>query len=403
MAAIAAAAGGSGVNRTVETMIHAIREMRPRLESRAREIEAARRVPTDILDELLRLGVFRMNVPSSHGGLELPLRESFAVLTELARVDGSVGWVVMIGSFAPLILGRLPRPQFDLIYRDGADIRVAGGSAPGGAADAVDGGFRVTGRWPFASGCDHADWLFGFCVGTRNGAPLPGPMEGVPPLRIVVLPAKDWEIEDTWFAHGLRGTGSHHIALNDVWVPESNVIDLFAGHANVGGPLFQGAPAFFVSTHSAFALGLAEGAVQDLVDLTDTGKRPVYGRTALKDSPMVQYELGRAEVLLRAARALTQEQCDIDWHDCVTGRIQDLDRTTRRHQSATWINEVCGQAIETCYRLGGASSVYETSPLQRRLRDISAATQHVSVNSRQYVTAGAQRLGHEAVHPLFAA
>ncbi len=163
---------------------------------------------------------------------------------------------------------------------------------------------------------------------------------------------------------GLRGTGSHHIALNDVWVPDSHVIDLFTGHPNVGGPLFQGAPGVFVSTHSAFALGLAEGAVQDLADLTDTGRRPVYGRIALKDSPTVQYELGCAEVLLRAARALMHEQCDIDWQDTLAGRIQDLDRTTRRHQSATWITEVCGQAIATCYRLGGAGSVYETSPLQ---------------------------------------
>jgi alkylation response protein AidB-like acyl-CoA dehydrogenase len=391
------------VNRTVEAMIYAIRGMRPRLDSRAREIEAARRVPSDILDELRRLGVFRMNAPKSHGGLELPLRESCEVLAELAKVDGSVGWVVMIGGFASLLLGRLPRPLFDQIYRDGPDISCAGGGAPGGVAEIFDGGYRVTGRWPFATGCDHADWLFGFCVATQNGVPVPGPMEGVPPLRIVVLPAKQWQIEDTWFAHGLKGTGSHHIALTDVWVPESHVIDLFSGQPNVGGTLFQGAPAFFVSTHSAFALGLAEGAVQDLVDLTDTGRRPVYGRIALKDAPTVQYELGRAEVLLRAARALMQEQCDTDWQDSLAGRIQDLDRTTRRHQSATWITEVCGQAIATCYRLGGASSVYETSPLQRRLRDINAATQHAGVNSRHYLTAGAQRLGHEAVHPMFAA
>jgi alkylation response protein AidB-like acyl-CoA dehydrogenase len=391
------------VNRTVETMIQAIREMRPRLDSRAREIEAARRVPADILDELRRLGVFRMNVPRSHGGLELPLRQSCEVLAELARVDGSVGWVVMIGSFSPLLLGWLPRPMYDRIYQNGPDVSVGGSAVPAGTAQIFDGGCRVTGRWPFASGCDHADWLFGFCVATRDGVPLPGPMEGVPPLRIVALPAKDWQIEDTWYSHGLRGTGSHHIALNDVWVPESNLIDLFAGHPTVAGPLFRGVPGFFVSTHSPFALGLAEGAVQDLVDLTDTGKRPVYGRVALKDSPLVQYELGRAEVLLRAARALMQEQCDVDWQDCLAGRIPDLDRTTRRHQSAAWIHEACSQAIETCYRLGGASSVYETSPLQRRLRDISTATQHVSVNSRHYLTAGAQRLGHEAVHPLFAA
>lgn len=118
------------MNRTVETMIHAIRQMRPRLDSRAREIEAARHVPGDIVAELTRLGVFRMNAPRSHGGLELPLRESCEVLVEIAKVDGSVGWVAMTGSFAPLLLGRLPRPIYDRIYREGPDVSVAGSGAP---------------------------------------------------------------------------------------------------------------------------------------------------------------------------------------------------------------------------------------------------------------------------------
>jgi alkylation response protein AidB-like acyl-CoA dehydrogenase len=384
-------------------MIYGIREMRPRLDARAREIESARRIPADLLEELVQLGVFRMNAPKSHGGLELPLRDSCEVLAELAKVDGSVGWVVMTGGFLSLLLGRLPRQLYDLIYRDGPDICVSGSAVPGGTAEIFDGGYRVTGRWPFASGCNHAQWLLGFCVATQNGVPLPGPMENVPALKVVALPAREWQLEDTWFAGGLRGTASHHIALNDVWVPESNVIDLFTGHPTVGGPLFQGAPGFFVTTHSAFALGLAEGAVQDLVDLTDTGRRPVYGSTALKDSPAVQYDLGRADARLRAARALMQEQCDIDWQDSLAGRINDLDRTTRRYQTAAWITEVCAQVVETSYRLGGGSSVYDTSPLQRRFRDMNTATQHASVNSRHYLTAGAQRLGHAPVHPLFAA
>jgi indole-3-acetate monooxygenase len=391
------------VNRTVETMISAIREMRPRLDARAREIEAARRIPTDIVDELARLGVFRMNTPKSHGGLELPLRDSCEVVAELAKVDGSVGWVVMIGGFSPLLLARLPRQIYDVIYRDGPDICVGGSAVPAGIAEVYDGGYRVTGRWPFASGCTHADWLFGFCIASRDGVQEPEPLKGVLPLRIVMLPAKDWQIEDTWFAEGLKGTGSHHVALNDVWVPESNVINLFTSHPTLAGPLFQAAPGFFVTTHSAFALGLGEGAIQDLVDVADTGRRPVFGHTAIKDAPTVQYELGRADVQLRAARALMHEQCEIDWQDALAGRTHDFDRTTRRFQVGTWITETCARVVETCYRLGGGSAVYDTSPLQRRFRDINAAAQHVSVNSRHYLTSGAQRLGHEPVHPLFAA
>jgi len=212
-------AGAFGMADYVEATIDAIRTIQPRLASRAAEYELARRIPPDVVAELQRLGVFRMNTPKSHGGLELPLRDSLAIVSEIARVDGSLGWVCALNGFAPVHLGQLPRQTYDLIYRDGPDVKVAGSGIPGGTAEVVDGGYQVTGRWPFVSGCNHADWIGAFCVATRNGIAMQGPSEGMAAIRIVVLPAKNWQIEDTWFAEGLKGTGSHHIALKDVRVP----------------------------------------------------------------------------------------------------------------------------------------------------------------------------------------
>jgi len=167
--------------------------------------------------------------------------------------------------------------------------------------------------------------------------------------------------------------------------------------------LFTAGPGIVVTSHAAFAVGLAEGAVQDLINLTATGHRPALGRIELRNSPTFQYELGRVDAHLRAARSLMWEQCDKDWQDALAGRAAELDRVTRRHQAAAWVTETCAHVIGVCFRLGGGIAVFDSSPLQRRLRDINAAAQHAGVHTRHYLPTGAQILGHPPVHPLFAA
>jgi alkylation response protein AidB-like acyl-CoA dehydrogenase len=204
-----------------------IRELGPKLSVRATEIEAERRMPADIVAQLREIGLFRIVTPKSHGGAELTMRECCEVIAETARIDGAIGWVSMICSVSPAALGLSPGPVYDEIYENGPDIIVAGSGLPAGAADQTAGGYRVNRRWPFASGCHHADWMFAICLETKDGAPV-ATSSGAPPLRIVMLPARQWAIEDTWRSEGLKGTGSHHISLEDVFVPEANIIDLFS-------------------------------------------------------------------------------------------------------------------------------------------------------------------------------
>jgi hypothetical protein len=125
------------------------------------------------------------------------------------------------GGGCDIFASLLPRDTYEQVYQNGPDVIIAGSAQPVGRAEAVAGGWRVNGRWPFASGCQHADWMFGFCVMTEGGKPLCGPAgEGGPQLvRGFFLPARDWQIEDTWYVAGLKGTGSHHITLRDKVVP----------------------------------------------------------------------------------------------------------------------------------------------------------------------------------------
>src|SRR5258706_3951355 len=288
-----------------EQILCAARDLAPRICGGAAEIEHARRIPLDLVAELRAAGFFRMLLPRSHGGLEVEYPATLDVLAELAAADGATGWTVMIGSESPQLLALLPRKSFDEIYAAGPDVIIAGAFAPQGRATSVEGGLRVTGRWGFASGCQHADWLFGNCALVDSAATTEP--SAPPGLRCALAPARDWTIHDTWRTAGLRGTGSHDIEALDLLVPAERSFVLFGGVPTLPGPLFQ-APLLQASLHiGAVALGIAECAVADLVAFAGTRKKRLYAATALPDSVLFQHRLGHAEADLQAARALLRE------------------------------------------------------------------------------------------------
>jgi len=238
---------------TNETLLAGIRELASEITSRAAEFEAGRRIPQDLIDRLRSIGMFRIFVPRSHGGMELPLPAGLEVITALARLDGSVGWTSMIACGSSLFATLLPRGTYDRIYQDGPDVAICGSAQPAGTAEPVAGGFRINGRWPFASGCMHADWIGAVCKVVKDGKPVVD-AHGKPMTRGFMIPASDWTIEDSWYATGLKGTGSHHITIRDTLVPETNMLDIENGTACVPGPLYQGFQYFLPLLHGASRL-----------------------------------------------------------------------------------------------------------------------------------------------------
>ena len=356
---------------------------------RAAEIEAARRIPLDLVETLRAIGVFRMLAPKSHGGLELDLWTVLRILTALAKIDGSVGWVVMLSSGAGNLASLLPRETYDQIYRDGPDVIFAGSSQPAGTAEAVEGGMRVSGRWPFVSGCQHADWMVNMCVMTKDGQPLPGPIDGVPKMQVVFLPATYGQIEDTWHAAGLKGTGSHHVVLRDTLVPVTNLADVSSGTSCLPGlPVYSAPLQILPLIHAALALGIAEGALDDLAEMAGTGRRQYRAARAMRDSEVLQYELGFAQANFRAARSYLETQTASHWSHARAGTLRDEALMAEGTQAGVWITNACLRVAEMCFALGGGSAVYEGSKLQRRLRDLHVAAQHASVQQRNYVDAG---------------
>jgi indole-3-acetate monooxygenase len=216
------------------------------------------------------------------------------------------------------------------------------------------------------------------------GSLCPGP----PLVRGVVLPAGDWQIEDTWHAAGLKGTGSHHIVLKNAVAPEASFLDLVGGTPCVPGPLY-GIPAYLIPLlHGAFDLGVAEGALDALIALANTGRQQLRAVVPMCESESFHGELGRIEADLKAARAFHQVQVASHWRHALAGTLAGPALMMQGTQAAIWIATACVRVADVCFRLGGGSAVYESSPLQWRLRDLQTSAQHAAVQQHQYANAG---------------
>ncbi|GIF17016.1 acyl-CoA dehydrogenase family protein [Actinoplanes teichomyceticus] len=360
-------------------LVSRARDLAPSLRARAADLDRARRLPADLVDELKAAGFFRMFVPRSHGGLQVDLRTGMAVLEALATADPAVGWTVMIGSETPQLFAFLARETFDKMYAPGPDVIVAGGfNAQGRAVPAGD-GYLVDGRWSFGSGSTHADWIFGNCVvtpaGTATDAASP---DGPPPMRSVLVPASEARIVDTWHVLGLRGTGSHDVEIRGVQVPDEHTFDLFAGTPSVPGPGFVAPLMHFVLHLGAVAVGIAQGALDATVTLAAGGKQRLYARARLADSQLFQVNLGRADLTLRAARALLESTADEVWQLCATNPPGLAAVGPRVSGVLTWVTDAALSVVDSCYRAGGGQAARDDSPIQRRFRDMHTFSQHAA-------------------------
>jgi indole-3-acetate monooxygenase len=378
---------------TPQAVLEAARGLAPAIAGRGAEIEAARRVPSDLLDQLVAAGCFRVLRPSTHGGIGADLPGAMRVFEALARADASAGWTVLIGASSWCDLAGLPRATFDGLFAANPDAITAGAINPTGSIAAVDGGYRVTGRWSFASGCEHADWLYGNCVEAL--------VDGDPQLRMAVFSPDQVVIEDTWTVSGLSGTGSHHFRADDAAVPLERTFLVLADEPCLDVPIVHiPPPALFSLCIASVAIGTAQGALDDIVALA-VDKVPLLAHGPLAASPLFQFELATADTELRAARALVYETAEAAWEAATRAAPFTLEQRARIRAAAVWATERAAAVVSAAYRSGGGSSVYADCPLQRRLRDIHAVTQHFLVKRDTLTTAGAILAGQDVQVMVF--
>jgi 3-hydroxy-9,10-secoandrosta-1,3,5(10)-triene-9,17-dione monooxygenase len=347
--------------------------MVPVLKERAARAEQLRQVPPETVNDLVASGLIRIGNPQRYGGHGLDLDLAHEVAWELARGCGSTGWCYSLWTVHNWWLGHFPERVQEEFFAGGPDSLFSSGLNPArGKGVAVPGGFRVSGRWSFSSGCDAATWAM---------VAVPGPEPDS--LIWMLLPRSDYEIVDTWFASGMRGSGSKDIVVKDVFVPAHRAVDPNrAGDGDWTGWELHRRPSYRAPLRcltgwdlAAPLVGIAQGAVDEFASRLRGTSGP--GRTAA--SVPLQLRLAEASAEVDAARTIQREAIrEIVDKAGTAETFSDLDRARYRRDKA-FVARLCVQAVNRLFEAGGAGAVLDSDALQRLHRDAHAASHHAAL------------------------
>jgi 3-hydroxy-9,10-secoandrosta-1,3,5(10)-triene-9,17-dione monooxygenase len=359
----------------------AAEELVPALRERAARAEELRRLPDETIADLHRTGLFRILQPGRVGGSELPFRSIVELVAVIGRGCGSTAWVLANLAAHHWLLGMWAPEAQDEIWGESPDNLI--GSAlifPRGRAKRVDGGYRLTGRWPFSSGIDAASWnLFGAIVHDEEA--------GITEPRIFLAPASDYTIIDTWHVIGLAGTGSKDVAAEDVFVPEyrSLAVAQITGGPNPGSRVNQSilyqlpAISLFAFCIAGVSLGLAKGAIEYFTETTRSRTSYYTGRS-LADFVTMQVHLAEAAAITDSAQAVMLGDCDEAERIVAGGSVPSLDQRARYRRDGAYAATLCTRAVDLLFQATGGGAIYARNPLQRAFRDAHAANAHYNLN-----------------------
>jgi indole-3-acetate monooxygenase len=383
------------VANSSDAIVAAARALAPTVQARAEEIATQRRLPLDLVADLKRAGVFRMPMPRAWGGPEMTPRAQTEVVEVLSAADPAVGWCVMIGSDAGFYAAFLDEAPARELYPD-LDAVTAGLLQPAGRAERVPGGYRVSGRWGFGSGCTHADVMVGGCLVMEGGAPVLD-ARGLPTWRVMMASASNWKVLDTWYTTGLAGSGSNDYTAEGLFVPAEHSFSLLEKPRR-SEPLYAFNGMFFANMHGV-PLGLARRAIDAVTQLAHE-KMMVPDFVRMKDVPRVRAALARAEMQLGAARAYTYETLDAVW-ECLNEHGElSLELRVALALSRIHAFRVAREVTLAMVDTAGTSAIYATSPLDRLMRDAVTMSQHVVAQDRLAEMVGGLLVGQESAVPF---
>jgi alkylation response protein AidB-like acyl-CoA dehydrogenase len=372
----------------------------PVVREHADEGEQIRRLPLPVVEAMREAGIFRLLVPKSLGGHESDPLASHDLVEELARIDGSASWCAFIATPGPSV-GRFASDEAaEAIFGDPATI-IGGSVAPPGRAVPVDGGYRVSGRWTLASGCQHTTWTLAFCFVLDGDKPRLSPL-GAPAMHGALVPSSAIKILDTWHVMGLQGTGSHDFVLDDHFVPASYFFPLAPG---AWGQHYQGSlyrfpfVGLFGLPIASVATGLARQAIDTCLDLA-LSKVPRFSESTLREKPVFHYQLADAVASLEGGRAWLRQEVTANWERVQSGEQISMEQRGRMALAGSHAVRSAAHAVDQMYAAGGSTANYKSSPLQRCFRDMHALTQHFATNPQSVENAGRILSGLPTPNPL---
>jgi 3-hydroxy-9,10-secoandrosta-1,3,5(10)-triene-9,17-dione monooxygenase len=354
----------------------------PKLSERASRTEELRRLPPETERDLHQSGLFRVVQPKRVGGSEFDYVALVDCADRLGRGDASVAWNFANLSSHHWMLGMFDKRAQDLVWNANPDVLIASSFIfSAGRARKVDGGYALSGSWPFSSGVDSAEWnMLASVVSSDDEA------DGIE-YRIFLLPKAEYRIVDKWNATGLRGTGSNDVEVDDVFVPDAMTLavsDLGGGptpgsaanpNALYALPVFS----LFPYVLSGVALGNAQACLDDYVDLA-RHRASTYNRAKIGDMQSIQIKIGEASAKIDAARLIMRRACIEAMADARRGHVPHIPAKTKYRRDGAFSVNLCTEAVSLLFSASGARGLYMSGALQRQFRDAHAINSHLAFN-----------------------
>ena len=373
-------------------LVATARALQPLVRDNAQAAQHLRHVPEPMVRAMADAGLYRTAAPACLGGAEADPFTTIQVIEAISEADGSIGWALMIGIETVGIGGSLmDRDMAAGLFREHPDLVMCGALNPQGRARRVDGGWRVSGQWPFASGCHHATLFWGQCV-----------VEDSEPTRLieVLVPRSSYEIVDTWHVNGLRGSGSHDVRVQDLYVPDAMITEVAGQKPGHDGALYRLPPFTRLAYNKVgVATGIARSALDAFVALAEH-KQPRLSSRPLRERPRAQLSYAQAEAALRGARAFVFDAVSEVWETVCAGDVADRRQRALVRLACSHACQEAIRAVELVHQAAGTSANFEDSPLGKARRDVAVVAQQVMVAPQFIEDAGRVLLGLDPAEPI---
>lgn len=368
------------------------------LAERAATTEEIRKLPDQTVADIKAAGLHRLGQPTRFGGAELPLEDIADIITALARGCAATAWVCGVWVDHSILTGMFDPAAADDVWGSDENATISAGFLPSGTNERADGGWRLSGSWGFASGCDHADWvLLGSVLAPEGGTPTP---------HLCLVPRADFSIDDNWHVMGLAGTGSKNIVVDGAFVPDYRTLSLpsaIAGWGARGRP--DVAPLYrlpHISTipflFCANALGIAEAMLEDIISGMSARK---FSGTPVAEFQTMQMHIAEASAEIDCARLLIKRDTAEAMAAMRDGQDLPLAIRARNRRDQAYASRLCRQAVDRLFGAAGTHGIFHDNVVQRRYRDVRAAGNHIAVNwDLSGTTYGRVAFGLDAATPF---
>ncbi len=373
----------------------------PAIEAAAGDAEQRRQLAPNVVNALIDAGLYRMLQPRFLGGGELPLADFMTVVEELAKADASTAWCVAQCGTCAMAAAYLDRDTAMEVFGPSDGILAWGPPAPS-EARIVDGGYRVTGNWNFASGGHQATWLGAQSFVTDSAGKAVRRENGGPVIRTMLIPRDKVQMGDAWNVMGLKGTGSNSYAVEDVFVPDRLSLGRDeAADRREDGLLYKFSTSNVYSfAFAALALGLARRMLDDAVTVA-TEKLPYGTKRPMRENNVVQAQIGRSEGAWRAARGYLYATARELWRAMAETSSLSLDQRLELRLSSVWTIHQAADIADTVFHMIGSTAIFEAEPFERRFRDMHTVIQQLQGRQGHFESVGQVLLGLEPDAALF--